>query len=233
VEAAAAILADIDAEEGVVAEVGPPSSTAEAVAETPQETATEVDLDPELPPDILMDLQPDDDPDELGLDEEQPWQEVPQQAYVSDDEDEYVAPEVAHLRAELKRANAKADYEKGLRLKSERKKWVAEAAKFFPLADPSTITSDSRRAFRREAQAQHERMKNNPQFQAFLENERQRVRREAEQAWGKPTSGPGAPPSDTARYEDEIQDAKRSGRLDKVILARMRAAGVDTAGGDK
>jgi hypothetical protein len=226
VEAAAGILSDIDAAE-VEVDISPSSNT-EAVAETPQETAPEaptINLDPPLPPDILMDVDADDEPEE----EPPAWDDDhgARLAQVdSEDLDEYVDPQVAHLRAELKRAQKQAEYEKGLRLKSDRKKWEKEAAQFFPLADPSTIKAESRRAFRREAHAQHERMKNNPQFKAFLESERQRVRQEAEQAWGKPTAGPGAPPSEALLAENAIDEARKTGRLDKTIYAMFNRDGI-------
>jgi hypothetical protein len=225
VEAAAGILSDIDAAE-VETDISPSSQT-EAVAETPQETAPEaptINLDPPLPPDILMDVDADDEPE----DEPEAWEDHGARlAQVDqDDPDEYVDPQVAHLRAELKRVQKQAEYEKGLRLKSDRKKWEKEAAQFFPLADPSTIKAESRRAFRREAHAQHERMKNNPQFKAFLEAERLRVRQEAAAAWGKPTSGPGAPPSEAAAAEDAINEARKTGRLDKTIYAMFNRDGI-------
>ena len=228
--AAAGILSDLDAEEAAAAEASPPSSPVEPVAEAtpPQVTVPEVDLDPELPPDILMDLEPDsDDESDEPAYEDPPWEStVPKAWQESESDDEYVDPQVAHLRAELAKEKKRAEYEKNLRLKGERKKWEAEAAKFFPLADPTTIKADSRRAFRREAQAQHTRMKDNPQFQRFLEAERARVRAEAQAAWGTPTSGPGAGTPDSKQFEDELREARRAGRLDKTIHALMKRDGV-------
>jgi hypothetical protein len=216
-EAAAGVLEDLMGTDDE-AEQDVPSSTAEAVAPAAQETAPEVNLEPELPEDILADLQDDDEEDEEP--------EEPEEDYVAESDDEYTDPEVAKLRARVKSAEKKAEHERKLRLTSEKKKWAAEAAKFFPLADPSTITADSRRAFRREAQKQHERLKNNPQFKAFLDSERQKVRAEAQAAWGTPTAGPGVQASEVRAQQEGLEQAKRSGRLDKIIYERFKQAGV-------
>lgn len=78
-----------------------------------------------------------------------------------DDEPETIARYEDEEPDELARRLAKTEraltYERDQRLKVSRKNWEAEGTKYFPLADVSSIKADSRRAFLREARAQHQR----------------------------------------------------------------------------
>lgn len=199
-----------------------PSDQVEAAAQTEHEAeAPELNLDPELPPSIqalLADEPEDEEDDELVADAEP----------VEDEEsDEYVDPEVVRLKTELAKERKRAEYERSLRVKSSRKEWSKEAEKYFPLADSASIDADSRRAFLRQAKEQHERQKNNPRLQAFLEAERIRVKNEATAAWGRPTAGPGAPPSEAGRKQSDIEAARKTGRLHKVIETMLKSEGME------
>jgi hypothetical protein len=106
-------------------------------------------------------------------------------------------------------------------------KWKAEAAKYYPLAQPfidsGLIKADSRRAFAREAKKVHEAMKPYiaEKFLRPFEEEMKRresgevdQNREQEKAdWGKPMAGPNQPPAQSERKVQQYEQNKRNPTL--------------------
>lgn len=183
-----------------------------------------IDYDPELPDSIreLLEDEPDDDDDE-ALRYAAPASE-------SDDDDETFGyeDELTKLKRENAKLAKKAAWADEQARNAKLAKWQAEAAKFFPLSNPETITADSRRAFIRAAEAQHNAVKNNPkiiqyrdqviaQAQAEAEQIRLAARQQAESAWGKVVSGPGLVPAQQGSDEDGLRNARRKGDLAGAI----------------
>lgn len=171
-----------------------PSSPTVPAAPPVQEADTPTfSFDPEVP-DELQDFL--DEPD-LEPDDE------PVAAAPTGEPDDYEDPEVTALRRRALAAEKKADYEKGLRVKRERKAWEAEATKYFPLSDPASITADSRRSFLRLAKGQHEQMKPHAErIRAQIEAE---ARTAAAQAWGKPQTGGPQVPSESVEASRQVE----------------------------
>lgn len=192
----------------------------EAVADEaePQETDSTFDIDPELPDDVKALV------DEPDFEEEA---EVELSAEEPDDDDDYeYDEEKRELKKQLKIAQKKAEHFEKLRLQADRSKWEAEAEKFFPFADPQAIQADSRRAFLRQAKAQHEQIKTAVQpvidkFQADRETIRAEleaeIRAEVTAAWGRPTVNPNPVPAEAKDKTDKV---------DALIQSRGLAAGI-------
>jgi hypothetical protein len=181
--------------------------TGEAVVESTDqhETVTEVVRDEEIPDDIKEWLET---PDFEAEAEEEVESYLVQAAREEDEEfniEEEWDPEKKELLKKLRAAEKKAQFFEEKRVESERGKWSEEAAKYFPYAAVDAIKATSRRAFLREAKAQHEARKTEveqveekvrPKLEAEL---RDRIRKEVEaefraagkesaaQAWGSPT----------------------------------------------
>lgn len=215
-DAAAGVLADAAADEAaalaqhveddaavfgspapVYAEPFFPSDTNEApTGEQPQVEEEAFEL-PEINWEVPAELQelleePDFDEDE----DLEPVAEVPVQ-----DEYEYDDPEKQQLVRQLAKANKKLEWERQQKIKAARKGWEAEANKYFQFSNPAIIQADSRRAFLKQAQAQHEAVAKvaKPIFDSLAE-ERKRIkeqalaeaRAEAAERWGRPSTGPTA-----------------------------------------
>jgi len=194
-----------------------------AVQETAPQNAVEVDavvdLDPELPEDLVALLEPDED--------EEPY--VPE--INVEETDEWVSPqEVARLKAELAKAQKKAEFADKQRLEASKPKWMKEAEKFFPLSSPGEIEASSRKEFLRKAQEQHEALKPaavklKADMDAMLAAERAKieaeVRAQAEAAWGRPLSGPGVVPIEAGDKADALKKARATGNLEKVIAVMI------------
>ena len=205
----------------------------EAVAPEAHETADDVEaeapvvnLDPELPEDVAEFL---DEPDFDVSDDEVESVEV---SDVNEETDEYEDEEVTKLKRELAKERKRREHAEKLRLQSQRGNWEKEAKKYFPLSEPAwaTINASSRRGFLRAARDAHESMK--PYVQQFLDQHkadtaaareaaRAKARQEAQEAWGKPLTGPGAPSSPKEAVA-ELEKARSTGSLVQVIKARLK-----------
>lgn len=139
------------------------------------------------------------------------------------DEDE----EKQALRRQVAQLQKRAQWEQEQRVAQSQKKWREEAARRFPLSDPGTINATSRRAMLRDAKAQHDRVstKIRPLLDRLeqertqvLTETRQEVRREAQQAWGKPAvnvgqaavEAPQSPGQSKLRRGESFYDRVRS-----------------------
>lgn len=126
---------------------------------------------------------------------------------------------------------------------SERKKWIAENLKAYPLLarfasdEVEAIDATSRRAFARQARSLNDRLAKmvKPALEEINEAKKllkgeviQEVRSEYQGAWGTITTGPSTVPQEQSAYDAEYAAAMKTGRLDKVIGVMMRAAGVNT-----
>ncbi len=144
--------------------------------------------------DLLGDEEPEQDP--YVVDDQFVRDQVSTEATDYDDE------QTIALKKQLAAANAQIAHEKTLRAQNESKRWAEEAARRFPLADVDVIKAQSRRSFLREAQASHQRyeQKLGPTLEeldrykaTLVEDAKAEGRQQAEQAWGKPMSGPQQP----------------------------------------
>lgn len=113
--------------------------------------------------------------------------------------DEYADPETAKLAKRLAKAEKQLQWEKQQKIKASQKLWQAEAAKYFQFSAPSTIQANSRRAFLKEAQRQHEAVAKvaKPIFDQLAAEKAKlkeqaiaEARAEAAEMWGRPTTGP-------------------------------------------
>lgn len=192
----------------------------ETAAPEAQVAEPEVDFNPELPEDLLEFLEePDDEEDEVQVG-----------TIETDDEEVYLDPEeLARQNAKLKK---KIEWEQKKALSASRKAWAAEAQKYAPLSRPETITATSRRAFLREAKAQHDQnyklvapivdQYRKKEENIRVEVERQ-VRAELEQAWGRPTVGAAGAPSLASQKADDLQKARNSRNLTGAVKALINA----------
>ncbi len=200
----AAVAADLlgagDAAEQLLPDTEPVESLIPSSPEVPaapaagQEADTTFSFDVEVPDELqdFLDEPEFDDTDDTSV-----------EPAVALEEGEYEDPEVAALRKRAIAAEKKAEYEKNLRVKRERKAWEAEAAKFFPLSDPASIQADSRRGFLRAAKAQHEQMKPHAErIRAQIEAE---ARAKAVEAWGKPQGGGPQVPSESVEQSRQVE----------------------------
>lgn len=201
----------------------PQASVVEAEPETDTLNIPVIDYDPELPDSIreLLEDEPDDDDDDAG-------RYAAPASEQDDDESFGYEDELTKLKRENARLAKKAAWADEQAKSAKLDKWKAEAAKFFPLSNPDTITADSRRSFIRAAEAQHNAVKNNPtikryadqviaQAQAEADQIRAAARQQAEQAWGKVVSGPGLVPAQQGSDEDALRNARRKGDLAGAI----------------
>jgi hypothetical protein len=199
------------------------SSEEAAVAQEDEQETVEPNVPnytPEIPEDLLEDLE---EPDfeaeaatELAADDE----------YVYDEQDS----EERRLRIA---AEKKLAWIEGRLQDQNKSKWRAEATKYFPLSEHSldSIQADSRRSFLRQAKAEHEKVL--PYVKPLIERlgataeevkaqAKQEGRAEARAAWGQPTTGPGTVPTRGSADEQELEDARKTGNLAKIIGVMMK-----------
>jgi len=212
---------------------------AEAAGESPEEVAAPeaeaheatapVNINPSIPEELEEFLN---EPDFEVTDEEVEAvvvEEPNDDAHEWSEDDE----EVTKLKRELAKERKRAEHERSLRVNSQRGSWEKEAEKYFPLAAAQfgSISATSRRAFLRDARAKHEALlpfvKNAvDEAKRLAEEAREQARAEdranAEKAWGKPLAGPGAPPSDYKAKQDEIEKARATGSLQRVIKSMLK-----------
>ena len=125
-------------------------------------------------------------------------------------EDEYEDPEKEKLRKQLLKAQKKLAWAEEQKAKASQKAWADEARKYFQFSNPDLIQAKSRRAFLKQAQAQHEAVAKvaKPVFDQLEELKAKakeealaEARAEAAQRWGSPITGPQA----NANLEDTQQ----------------------------
>lgn len=184
-----------------------------AVAPAPVEQSGDDDYDlPEIAP-VSQDVL-----DDLGDDDDEPT--VTPSYSVNEEDDEYVDDETRKLRTELRRAQKQLENERKQRAESNIVNWRDKYRKMYPLADVEGINATSRRAFERQAILSHNKNYEvlKPHIEAFkvargeLQNETvSEERARVQQAWGKPTTGPGASdhkPDRTEAWEKSRKESK-------------------------
>jgi len=178
-------------------------------------------------------------PEDLEAELDAPDFEAEAEAEVIDDGEEYVEGYEVDSEERRKRiaAEKKAAWLEGRLAETNRSKWEAEAKKYFPLSEHAlaNIKADSRRAFLREARTAHQAVLPyvKPLVDKLAEAEaavkaqaKADGRQEAQAAWGTPTSGPGSAPVAASARNEELDAARRSGNLAKVIgIMRQQAGG--------
>ncbi len=211
-----AVAADMIAEDSVVAAAPEAEQTA---PEEPVETdIPSYEADTEGIEDLLS--EPDDDLDIEDPDDPEP---------VLVQTDEYDDPEVTKLKAQLVKAQKQLNHQTQLRAQDNEKKWSAEAARRFPLADVDEIHATSRRSFLRKAQEQHDRY--NRKLEPVLSKldalrteviaeARAEGKETAQHSWGKPTVAPQVAQVESA---EAVIDPRKFKTLHDLTLARMRA----------
>jgi hypothetical protein len=144
-------------------------------------------------------------------------------------------PDMSDARRRAIVAEKKAAYYENLAANRERKKWRAEAAKHFPHSVHALdkIQANSRKGFLREAKQAHDTVKDYVKQAttirlAELDAEREGLaeaeRVKAENAWGKPTAGPGSPAPGGPDYSHQIAKARADNDLPLVLtLKRLEA----------
>jgi len=190
-DAAAGIIDDVFAD--TFSEETDEAAEPEGEAEQQQEDGPEIpDINWEVPEELQEVL---DSPD---FDEEEEVQEFEGEGNVNyDQEDDFQDPE--QLQRQLKKLQKQLRWEQEQKTKQGRKLWADEARKYFQFSNPEVIQAKSRRAFLKEAQRQHEAVAKvaKPVFDQLAE-EKKKIREEAlaearaqaEQMWGRPTTGP-------------------------------------------
>lgn len=179
----------------------------------------EFTLDPEVPDDIADLLaEPDDEPDYEAENADEP------DYTVAESQDEYEDPEVARLRREHAKLKKRAEHLERENLKRQRKAWVADAAKAFPLAATDDIQATTRKQFLREAQARHNAAK--PTVEKFLQQQQAAQRKAQQEAWG-PAVSHGNVPSAALAQEEAVNHQVRRGSLSGAIRELMKNGQVD------
>ena len=199
------------------------SATASPEAEANDDTAEE-----QMPAQPVVEEMPDDlkallaeVDDELPADpepeEEEPEDELP-------DEDVYKDPEVAKLEKKLAAAQKKIDWQNERELARGRKVWRAEAEKYLPYSTPflDGIAATSRRGYMKQAAAYHEANKGflEKQGQAHVETAKAQAKAEAQEAWGRATTGPGTAPLDVSAAQAQWEEARA--RRDPLGMLKAR-----------
>lgn len=161
-------------------------------------------------------------------------------ASIDDGEIDYSTdPEVAKRLKTLENRNAWLEQQ---RVQSEKKKWVAENLKAYPILqryaadEVAALDATSRRAFARQAAALNDRLAKMvaPALQDIADAKKQlrgevsqEVRAEYQEGWGTITTGPSTVPVEASALEAEYNAAMKTGNLAKVIGVLMRGAGVN------
>jgi hypothetical protein len=213
-------IAALRQEQPVEAAIEPSSEVASVAQEEVQETELP-NYDREIPEDILELISaPDFDAEALA--------EVP------DDEEEigYDEQDTDERRQRIA-AEKKVAWLEGRLQEQSRSKWEAEATKYFPLSQHvlKDINANSRRAFLKEAKKAHESIL--PYVQPLIEQlgsttdqaraqAKQEGRDQAQAAWGTPTTGPGVVPVTSSAATAELEAARKTGNLSKIISVLMK-----------
>jgi hypothetical protein len=220
---------DLGLDQPVEAPAGASGQEAAVAQEVEQETASVPSYEPEVPQDILDELE---EPDfEAEAENELKLTET------FTDEDVNFSDEDSDERKARLAAEKKVAWLEGRIVDQNKAKWEAEAIKYFPLSEHALkgIKVDSRRAFLREARIAHEAVL--PYVKPLVDQltaERERAkaegalegRQEAANAWGTPTTGPGSVPVLAAASNAELEAARKTGNLAKVIsVMRKQATG--------
>lgn len=152
------------------------------------------------------------------------------------DDDEFEDPEKARMAKQIKKMQKQLAWSEEQKVKASKKAWSDEARKYFQFSNPEVIQAKSRRAFLKEAQRQHQAVTKiaKPIFDAMAE-ERAKIKEqalaeakaEAEQRWGRPTTGPTATTNieDTQRMSRQRLEAGRT--LTDVLKAKIRSGEVN------
>lgn len=144
--------------------------------------------------------------------------------------DEYDDENTARLKAKLAKLEKQVQYQQQLRAKDNEAKWRSEAQRRFPLADVDEINATSRRAFLKKAHEQHARyarkvepiIKQLDDLKSSLVAEvKQEAREQAQQAWGRPTTGPQVQTVQAAEDADRL-DRRKYRSVHEVVAARIR-----------
>lgn len=194
-QAAAGLLADL--EQYTEPEETNEAPEAEAEVEQPQDEVEVPEISWETPAELQELLEApdfeDDDEDELRVTDEP--------SLVSNTWDEEEDPEKAALQRKIAKLEKKAAWAEEQKIKASRRGWADEARKYFQFSNPDLIEAKSRRAFLKQAQAQHEAVAKvaKPVFDQIAELKQKakeealaEARAEAEQRWGAPITGPQA-----------------------------------------
>lgn len=206
-EAVAGTVADLGL---IPAEAETESPSSETAAAPPAQEAA-IDYNPTLPDDLAELL---DEPDLTEIDEEV----AP---------DEYADPD--ELARELAKTRRLLEHERTQRITVSRKAWETEAKKFFPLADLTGITADSRRGFLRKAKEQHGRnyLLLKPQLDELAAQKKAadaalaaNTRAGEANKWGPPVIGAGGPPPSTTA-DERLVAARRSKNLKASVRALL------------
>lgn len=234
-----ALAADLAATGDAAAPETVPSSqpqTAPAAAQAPtaapiEEDTLDLNITPVVPDDLQALLDEPDFEEEASLAveaERENWDE------------DATDPEVAKRLKALESRNAWLEEQ---RVNTERKRWVAENLKAYPLLqryaadEVAAITATSRRAFARQAATLNTRLATmlKPALEDIAEKQKlirgevtQEVRGEyRDNGWGTITTGPSTVPAEASAQQAELSAARKTGQLHKVIEVMMKAAGVN------
>lgn len=209
-----------------------PVVAAQAPAVTPEPVVEEeFDVEPVISDELQALLDEPDFEEEAAL-------EV--QAQIDDGELDYTTDPAAAAR--LRKLEHENAWLKEQRIVSDKKKWVAENLKAYPLLrefasdEVSAIDATSRRAFARQAASLNSRFTKmlEPALQAITEEKKrlhsqvnQEVRAEYREGWGEITTGPSGVPNEARDMQDESTKQLRQGNLVGAIGALLRGAGVN------
>lgn len=189
-----------------------------AVAQEEEAQDTEFpNLDIEVPEDLLEELEVPDEEEEV---EEE------------DEEEEYEYEDAETLKAKNAKLARENQFLKEQKVRQGVKTWKQEALKYFPLSEYKLdeITATSRRSYLKQARAAEAAIKPTVQkllgiAKATIDAEKEKARTEArgevEKAWGKPTTGPGQPPSNADLSDVDVLQINDKGGLSAVFKQMM------------
>lgn len=212
-----------------------PQTAPVAAAQAPEAVEPVVEEEFDLEPVISDELQA--LLDEPDFDEEAA---VEVQSQIDDGDLDYTTdPEAA---ARLRKLEKENEWLKAQRVVSDKKKWVKENLKAYPLLnryaadEVAAIDATSRRAFARQAASLNGRLTKMvaPALQEIADAKKllrgeadAEVRAEYNDAWGAITTGPSTVPDEAAEKSSEYAAAMKAGNLPKAIGALLRGAGVN------
>jgi hypothetical protein len=231
------------AAEAVLGDMGL-STEAEATPSIAEDPAEDPESDPSFEPGAGTEPAQSDPEDSVEIPEdirellEEPDFDAEAEAEVNasqaqdEDEPEFDQFEDANLTAERKariKAEKRAEWLEGQRVRENKGKWEKEALKYFPHSKPflGKIDATSRRGFLRAANAYHETIAAHVSEVApgTLPSDREKLkeelRAEMEAAWGKPLVGPGkADSTELAEAQQTWEQARQNRDLLGMTKAR-------------